>query len=81
MVAEATVHSIKRRVVLGSVGGLAAGIGAETIGYQAIDKVSGMALPFLPGAEQLLQPTSHVGQIAAEQKYQLEQDDFVQRMD
>ncbi|KPZ15078.1 T6SS phospholipase effector Tle1-like catalytic domain-containing protein [Pseudomonas syringae group genomosp. 3] len=81
MIAGATVYGIKRRGVLGGVGGLAAGIGAATIGYQVIDKASGMALPFLPGAEQILQPTSHVGQVAAEQKRQIEQDDFAQRME
>ncbi|EGH68813.1 hypothetical protein PSYAC_28807, partial [Pseudomonas syringae pv. actinidiae str. M302091] len=58
-----------------------AGMGAATIGYQVIDKASGMALPFLPGAEQLLQPTSHVGQVAAELKRQIEQDDFARRME
>ncbi|MDU8433016.1 DUF2235 domain-containing protein [Pseudomonas syringae pv. actinidifoliorum] len=81
MIAGATVYGIKRRGVLGGVGGLAAGMGAATIGYQVIDKASGMALPFLPGAEQLLQPTSHVGQVAAELKRQIEQDDFARRME
>ena len=81
MIAGATVYGIKRRGVLGGVGGLAAGIGAATIGYQVIDKAGGMVLPFLPGAEQLLQPTSQVGRVAAEQKRQIEQDDFAQRME
>ena len=81
MIAGATVYGIKRRGVLGGVGGLAAGIGAATIGYQVIDKATGLVVPFLPGAEQLLQPSSHVGQIASEQKHQIELDDFARRME
>lgn len=81
MIAGATVYGIKRRGVLGGVGGLAAGIGAATIGYQVIDKATGLVVPFLPGAEQLLQPSSHVGQVASEQKHQIELDDFARRME
>jgi hypothetical protein len=81
MIAGATVYGIKRGKALGGVGGLATGMGAATIGYQVIDKATGMVVPFLPGAEQLLQPTGQVGQLVVEQKRQIEQDDFAQRME
>ncbi|QHF44595.1 hypothetical protein PspS35_12720 [Pseudomonas sp. S35] len=81
MLAGATVYGIKRKGVAGGLGGLAVGIGGATIGYQVIDKARGVVLPFLPGAEQLLQPTAHVGQVAAELKRQIAQDDYLQRIE
>jgi len=80
MVAGATVYGIKRAGGLGGVGGLAAGIGAATIGYQVIDKATGLAVPFLPGAEELLKPTGNIGQVVAEQKRQIVQEDYLQRI-
>ena len=81
MLAGATVYGIKRGGALGAVGGLAAGIGGATIGYRVIDKARGVALPFLPGAEQILKPTSHIGQVAAELKQQIALDDYLQRIE
>jgi hypothetical protein len=81
MLAGATVYGIKRGGALGGVGGLAAGIGGATIGYRVIDKARGVALPFLPGAEQILKPTSHIGQVAAELKQQIALDDYLQRIE
>ncbi|MGJ7517108.1 T6SS phospholipase effector Tle1-like catalytic domain-containing protein [Pseudomonas baetica] len=81
MLAGATVYGIKRGGALGGVGGLVAGIGGATIGYQVIDKASGLALPFLPEAEQLLQPTLHIGQVVTGLKQQIVQDDYAQRID
>ena len=81
MIAGATVYGIKRKGVAGGVGGLAVGIGGATIGYQVIDKARGVALPFLAGAEKLLQPTAHVGQVAAELKRQIALDDYRQRIE
>ncbi|KPZ26420.1 T6SS phospholipase effector Tle1-like catalytic domain-containing protein [Pseudomonas syringae group genomosp. 3] len=81
MIAGATVYGIKRGGALGGLGGLAGGIGAATIGYRVIDKATGLAIPFLPGAEQLLQPTRHIGQVAAEQKRQISLDDYKQRIE
>ncbi|MNG24256.1 hypothetical protein D3C84_1089630 [compost metagenome] len=46
-----------------------------------IDKARGVALPFLPGAEQILKPTSHIGQVAAELKQQIALDDYLQRIE
>ncbi|RMU49869.1 hypothetical protein ALP29_00518 [Pseudomonas syringae pv. avii] len=51
-----------------------------TIGYQVIDKATGLVVPFLPGAEELLKPTSNIGQVVAEQKRQIAQDDYRQRI-
>lgn len=79
MIAGATVYGIKRGGWRG-VGGLAGGIGMATIGYQVIDKASGLVVPFLPGAAQLLQPTGHIGLVATEQKRQIAQDDYLQRI-
>ena len=81
MIAGATVYGIKRGNALGGVGGLAGGIAAAAIGYQVIDKATGLAIPFLPGAEKLLQPTRHIGEVAAEQKRQIELDDYLQRIE
>ena len=81
MIAGATVYGIKRGGALGGFGGLAGGIGAATIGYKVIDKATGLAMPFLPGAEKLLQPTSHIGQVVAEQKRQISLDDYMQRIE
>ena len=81
MLVGATVYGIKRGGALGGVGGLAAGIGGATIGYQVIDKARGVALPFLPGAAQLLKPTAHIGQVAAELKQQIAQEDYAQRIE
>ncbi|HEF4762992.1 TPA: DUF2235 domain-containing protein [Pseudomonas putida] len=81
MLAGVTVYGIKRGGALGGIGGLAAGIGGATIGYQVIDKARGVALPFLPEAEQLLKPTAQIGQVAAELKQQIAQQDYAQRID
>ncbi|MNP06500.1 hypothetical protein D3C76_984870 [compost metagenome] len=66
---------------MGGVGGLVAGIGGATIGYQVIDKARGVALPFLPEAAQLLKSTAHIGKVAAELKQQIAQEDYAQRID
>lgn len=81
MLAGATVYGIKRGGALGGIGGLAAGIGGATIGYQVIDKARGVALPFLPEAAQLLKPTAHIGQVAAELKQQIAREDYAQRIE
>ncbi|KJH79117.1 hypothetical protein UG46_27475, partial [Pseudomonas fluorescens] len=81
VLAGATVYGIRRSGTLGAVGGLAAGMGAATIGYQVIDKVSGAVVPFLPGAEKILQPTRHIGEVVIEQKKQIALDDHLQRLE
>jgi len=81
VLAGATVYGIKRSGTLGAVGGLAAGMGAATIGYQVIDKVSGAVVPFLPGAEKILQPTRHIGEVVIEQKKQIALDDHLRRLE
>ncbi|MCO7568224.1 DUF2235 domain-containing protein [Pseudomonas sp. S 311-6] len=47
--------------------GLAGTLGAATIGYQVIDAVSGETVPFVPGAQTILQPTHAIGQVVAQQ--------------
>ncbi|MGU9856858.1 T6SS phospholipase effector Tle1-like catalytic domain-containing protein, partial [Pseudomonas sp. LF245] len=81
MIAGATVYGIKRKGAVGGLGGLAAGIGGATIGYQVIDKARGVVVPFLPDAEKVLQPTTHIGQVAGELKQQIVQDDLRQRIE
>ncbi len=78
MVVGATVYGIKRKNALG---GLAAGIGGATIGYQVIDKATGLVVPFLPGAEQILKPTAHIGLVAAELKTQIAREDLAERLE
>ncbi|TLG90557.1 DUF2235 domain-containing protein [Pseudomonas edaphica] len=80
MIAGVTVYGIKRAGGLGGVGGLAAGLGVAAIGYQVIDRATGLVVPFLPGAEELLKPTDNIGKVVAEQKRQIAQDDYRQRI-
>ena len=61
--------------------GLRGGLGAASIGYKVFDKATGLTLPFLPGAEKSLQPTRHIGQVAAEQKRQITWDDAMRRIE
>lgn len=77
----ATVYGIKRSGGLGGLGGVAAGMATATIGYQVIDKATGAVVPFLPGAEKILQPTSHIGQVVVEQKRQIVLDDYRRRIE
>lgn len=81
MIAGATVYGIKRGGALGGLGGLAGGIGVATLGYQVIDKATGLVLPFLPGAGKVLQPTGHIGQVVTEQKRHIARDDYKQRIE
>ena len=60
---------------------IAAGIGGATIGYQVIDKATGLVVPFLPGAEQILKPTAQIGVVAAELKTQIAQEDLAERLE
>ena len=81
MLAGATVYGIRRDGPLDWAGGMIAGISAATIGYRVIDKASGMWLPFLPEAEQLLRPTSHIGAVASALKQQIALEDYAQRIE
>lgn len=81
MVAGATVYGIKRKGALGGLGGVAAGIGGATIGYRVIDKATGLVVPFLPGAEEILKPTGNIGLVAAALKTQIAKDDLAERLE
>ncbi|WP_449104514.1 T6SS phospholipase effector Tle1-like catalytic domain-containing protein [Pseudomonas mohnii] len=60
-------YSIRRYGLKGFAGTL----GAASVGYQVINAVSGQVEPFLPGAEDILQPTFAIGQVVAQQKQAL----------
>ncbi|BAU74186.1 T6SS phospholipase effector Tle1-like catalytic domain-containing protein [Metapseudomonas furukawaii] len=60
--------------------GLAGTLAAGSIGYQVINTVSGKPVPFLPGAEKILQPTRAIGQVVAEQRQALLAAEEEQRM-
>jgi hypothetical protein len=47
--------------------GLAGTLAAGTVGYQVINVVSGEVVPFVPGAEAILQPTRAIGEVVAQQ--------------
>jgi hypothetical protein len=81
VLAGTTLYGIRRGSGKGGIVGLTGGIAAATIGYQVIDKLTGYAVPFLPGAEQLLQATTDIGKVAAEQKQQMALADHLQRME
>lgn len=81
MLAGATVYGIRRKGAVGAIGGFAAAITATGISYQVIDKVSGVVVPFVPGADQLLKPSSHVGLVARDLKRQITQDEYAQRLE
>jgi hypothetical protein len=57
-------YSIRRHGWKGAAGTL----GAASLGYQVINTISGKVEPFLPGAEQILQPTLAIGQVVAQQR-------------
>ncbi len=48
--------------------GLAGTLGAASIGYEVVNTVSDEKVPFLPGAEKILQPTRAIGQVVAKQR-------------
>ena len=56
-------YAIRKHGWKGAAGTLAAG----AIGYQVINAVSGEVVPFVPGAEAILQPTHDIGQVVAQQ--------------
>lgn len=56
-------YAIRKQGWKGVAGTLAAG----AIGYQVINAVSGEMVPFVPGAEAILQPTHGIGQVVAQQ--------------
>jgi hypothetical protein len=70
-------------VLLGGAGaltGIAAGLTAAGVAYEVIDLATGMVVPFLPGAAELLKPTDRIGEVVAQQKRQIAQDDYAARM-
>lgn len=81
LMAGATVYGIQRGGAQDTLGELAAITGEATIGYQVIDNASGLILPFLPEAEQLLQPTAHIGQVVTGLKRQMALEDCTQRIE
>lgn len=81
MVAGATAYGIRRNGAVGAIGGFAAGMGVAGIGYQVIDKASGVVVPFLPDAKELLKPSGHVGLVASELKRQMARDDLAERLE
>ncbi|MCO7568313.1 DUF2235 domain-containing protein, partial [Pseudomonas mosselii] len=65
---------------LGGITGVVAGLAAAGVAYEVIDLATGALVPFLPGAAELLEPTDKIGEVVAEQKRQMAQEDYAQRM-
>ena len=51
--------------------GAAGMLGAGAVSYEVINALTGEVVPFLPGAEQLLQPTFALGEVVAKQRWLL----------
>ncbi|BAN45900.1 DUF2235 domain-containing protein [Metapseudomonas resinovorans] len=66
--------------VVGGGAGVIAGLAAAGVAYEVIDLATGLALPFLPGAAELLKPTDDIGTVVAEQKRRIALEDYAQRM-
>ncbi|MCP1648029.1 T6SS phospholipase effector Tle1-like catalytic domain-containing protein [Pseudomonas nitroreducens] len=87
MIAGATVYGIRLmrgNVLKGAAGGLvglAGGVLLAGVAYQVIDTATGAVLPFVPGAADLLKPTTHIGTVASALKQQIEQEDYLSRLD
>ncbi|MED5609069.1 DUF2235 domain-containing protein [Pseudomonas sp. JH-2] len=87
MIAGATVYGIRllRGNALegasGGLAGLAAGVLLSGVAYQVIDAASGAVVPFVPGAADLLKPTTHIGAVASALKQQIGQEDYLSRLD
>jgi hypothetical protein len=87
MLVGATVYGVRLmrgnvlKGALGGVVGLAGGILLTDLTYQVIDVATGAVVPFLPGAEDLLKPTTHIGTVASALKQQIVQEDYLSRLD
>ncbi|WP_152223639.1 DUF2235 domain-containing protein [Pseudomonas sp. SCB32] len=87
MIAGATVYGIRLmrgNVLKGAAGGLlgaAGGVLLAGVAYQVIDVATGAVVPFVPGAADLLQPTTHIGAVASALKQQIGQEDYLSRLD
>ncbi|MBD2801995.1 T6SS phospholipase effector Tle1-like catalytic domain-containing protein, partial [Xenorhabdus szentirmaii] len=64
------VYIAKQKDIGSMAAGLAGTIGIMSMEYQVIDQISGVALPFVAGAEDLLKPTTSPGDVINAQKQQ-----------
>ncbi|MCP1626809.1 T6SS phospholipase effector Tle1-like catalytic domain-containing protein [Pseudomonas nitroreducens] len=86
MIAGVTVYGIRLmrgnalKAAAAGVTGAAAGVLLAGVTYQVIDKTTGLALPFLPDAAELLKPTDHIGAVAAQLKRRIAVEDYAARM-
>nr|WP_255302853.1 DUF2235 domain-containing protein [Pseudomonas sp. AU12215] len=87
MIAGVMVYGIRLmrgNVLKGAAGGLlgaAGGVLLAGVAYQVIDVATGAVLPFVPGAADLLKPTTHIGAVASALKQQFAQEDYLARLD
>lgn len=59
------IYTVRQRSALGVIGGLAGTIGILSLEYQVVDVATGLAIPFMPNAEKLLQPTTDPSNVIA----------------
>lgn len=59
------IYTVRQRNVFGVVGGIAGTIGVLSLEYQVVDIATGLAIPFMPEAEKLLQPTTDPSDVIA----------------
>lgn len=87
MIAGATVYGIRLlrgnalKGAVGGLAGLAGGVLLAGVAYQVIDAASGAVVPFVPGAADILEPTTHIGAVASALKQQFAQEDYISRLD
>ncbi|TLP72165.1 DUF2235 domain-containing protein [Pseudomonas nitroreducens] len=87
MIAGATVYGIRLmrgnalKAAAGGLVGLAGGVLLSGVAYQVIDAATGAVVPFVPGAADILKPTTHIGAVASALKQQIVQEDYLSRLD
>ncbi|MBS3828298.1 T6SS phospholipase effector Tle1-like catalytic domain-containing protein [Proteus mirabilis] len=59
------IYTVRQRDALGVVGGIAGTVGILSLEYQVVDIATGLAIPFMPEAEKLLQPKTDNSDVVA----------------
>lgn len=59
------IYTVRQRDALGVVGGIAGTVGILSLEYQVVDIATGLAIPFMPEAEKLLQPKTDNSDVIA----------------
>lgn len=75
------IYTVKQKNVQNVLGGVAGTIGVMSAEYKIVDLATGLDVPLLPNAMELLAPTKDIGALASSQKQQAIGAQHNQRMD